>query len=163
MRIQSKNRERVASLLAQMARPFCNHHFALFVVFSGFAAAVNIGSRVLFQTLLHNYIAAIILSYLCGMAVSFLLNKNLNFEPSRHALHKQMLMFVLVNVLGLMQTLLVSVAALDYLIPILHIHKYRFLCAHILGMAAPSFTSFIGHRYFTFGGFDDSDRGMACE
>ena len=51
---------------------FLNKQFTLFVVTGGIAAAANFGSRILFNRWM-DFSSAVILAYITGMVVAFLL------------------------------------------------------------------------------------------
>lgn len=137
-------------MLKKLIDAFKSRHFALFVLYSGIAAAVNAASRVLFQTLTQNYELSIVLAYVCGMATAFYLNRNHNFIHSGKGSMAQIAKFVAINILGFAQTYLVSVWAVAVLMPALHIANFKYLFSHLLGIGAPVVTSFIGHRFITF-------------
>ena len=134
-----------------MLQSFYSQSFVLFIVFSGVAAMVKIGSRVVFQIALYNYSVSILLACLCGMAADFEFNTRWSFSHVESSLWYQVMMFAFVNFFGILQTLTVSVLALDYLMSQLQVIKYRYLYAHPLGTGAPVFTSFIGQKCQAFG------------
>lgn len=91
------------------------------------------------------------LAFLAGMLTAFLLFKFFVF----HAWHsskttKEVLYFILINILALIQTLGVSIGLADYLFPWLDYTWHASDIAHIIGVLVPIFTSFVGHKYFTF-------------
>ena len=124
--------------------------FILFLVFSGFAAVVNFGSRIVFSIWL-NYVVAIILAYLCGMITAFVLNKFFVFNKrAADKTPRQFGIFVIVNLLAVAQTLLFSLLFRNVILPGLNFTFYPDEVAHLIGVGIPVFTSFLGHKYFSF-------------
>lgn len=122
----------------------------LFLVCGGLAALINMGAR----WLLNHYMpygAAIVLAYMMGMLVAFLMFKFFVFHARRSSrTARETWRFVLINVLALAQTLGVSVGLADYLFPRMGYTWHAPDIAHVIGVLIPVFTSFIGHKYFTF-------------
>jgi putative flippase GtrA len=133
-----------------LLRPFLTRQFVIFLFFSGVAAAVNIGTRIPLNVFMP-YGYSIVVAYCFGMVTAFTLNKYLNFKGSENKVHFEAINFIAINLLGLLITFSVSIALAYYLLPFIGIFRYRFLVAHIIGTAAPAFTSFLGHKYITFG------------
>ena len=123
--------------------------FVKFVAVSGVAAVMNFGSRLLFS-LVAPYAVAIVLAYCVGMALAFLLNRWLVFAESTNSLRKQMTFFMLVNLFGLAQTLLVSLVLAHWALPWLGITTYVEEIAHAIGIAVPTISSYLGHKYISF-------------
>ena len=123
--------------------------FAKFVAASGLAAAANFGSRLMFSIVLP-YAVAITLAYCVGMAIAFALNRMFVFSGSANSLRKQMVFFVLVNLFGLAQTLIVSLVLAHWLLPWLGVTAYVEEIAHAVGIAVPTVSSYLGHKYFSF-------------
>ena len=124
--------------------------FVIFVFCGGLAACANLGSRWLFSHWLP-YAPAIVLAYLVGMLTGYLLFKFFVFSGahSRRVL-RECLWYVLVNVLALAQTLLISLLLARWLFPGIGMTHHGEDIAHLFGVAVPVFTSYLGHKYFTF-------------
>jgi putative flippase GtrA len=120
-----------------------------FLIAGGIAASVNWGSRFLFSRALP-YEAAVTLAYLCGMVTGFFIMRRWVFQADREPMRRQAFTFVLVNLLGLAQTLVLSSLFARWLLPAVGIVKFREPLAHAVGIVAPVFTSFIGHKRATF-------------
>ena len=123
--------------------------FLSFAVAGGIAALANFLSRIVFSWWMP-YAPAIVLAYAVGMLTAFLLNRQFVFRDAANSLQSQMLMFCLVNVAAVIQTLLVSLAFAYYVLPALNVVAHRQEIAHAIGVAVPIFTSYIGHRRWTF-------------
>ncbi|HJU40277.1 MAG TPA: GtrA family protein [Tahibacter sp.] len=120
-----------------------------FLLASGIAAAVNFGSRIAFS-LLMPYPAAIACAYACGIAVAFALNRLFVFESPTRSAGAQVFWFVVVNVFGLAQTMLVSLVFARWILPAIGLHAHAELVAHAFGVAAPALTSYFLHKRLAF-------------
>jgi putative flippase GtrA len=125
--------------------------FARFLMVGGIAAAANIASRALFG-LWMLYIPAIVLAYGVGIVTAFLLNRRWVFEPSGRSWRSEMRWFLLINLLGVAQTVLVAWLLARHVLPWAGFPAGALLdtVAHAAGVAAPIITSFIGHKHVTF-------------
>lgn len=123
--------------------------FTLFLIAGGIAAGANYASRFGFS-LWFSYPTAIVLAYLVGMAVAFALMRQYVFEGRGKAWGPQILRFVGVNVLAVLQTLLVSLLLARWLLPAAGIVEHAEAIAHAVGVAVPVLTSYLGHRHATF-------------
>lgn len=132
-----------------MSGLFLSRQFLAFIVTGGFAAAVNFGSRIVYNHWT-DYSTAIVLAYLTGMVTAFVLARAFVFRGSSQALHRSALCFVLVNVAAVAQTWLVSMALAHYVLPALGITRHTRELAHAVGVAVPVFTSYIGHKRWSF-------------
>jgi putative flippase GtrA len=133
-----------------MIKMFLTPQFRRFLMTGGFAAAVNLGSRYLLDRVFP-FVTAVVLAYLLGMLTAYVLARRFVFTDSqRHHLDSS-LRFALVNVLGLLQTTVVSIGLANHLFPALGFSWHAHDVAHLAGVAAPVFTSFVAHQRFTFG------------
>lgn len=129
----------------------CRSRFARFLLAGGFAAGVNFGSRIVLSLFLP-YVPAIVAAYLLGMATAFALCKTCVFDAcGSNRTGRELLGFALVNAAAVVQTVLVSVLLNDYGLPALGVASYRPEIAHAVGVVVPVFTSYIGHKRFSFG------------
>lgn len=123
--------------------------FIHFLFAGGFAAAVNFGSRFLYN-MYTEFGTAVILAYLTGMVTAFVLTKLFVFEKSRHSTGKEFAYFTLVNAVAVIQTYIISVGLAEHLFPYMGMDLYPKAVAHGAGVIFPVFTSFVGHKYFSF-------------
>ena len=114
--------------------------FIRFLVAGGIAAAANFGSRFVFSQWLP-FSVAIVLAYLVGMTVAFVLMRRHVFTDSRGTLGPQIAKFIGVNLLAVLQTLLISLALARWLLPTLGVLEHREAIAHLVGVVVPVFTS----------------------
>jgi len=122
---------------------------ARFVLAGGIAALVNFVSRIAFNVIAP-YAGAIVAAYFAGMATAFLLNRRYVFPGSTNRLHRQIAWFVAVNLLALLQTLLVSLVLADLVFPHIGMRWHPREVAHAVGIVLPIFTSYVGHKRWTF-------------
>jgi putative flippase GtrA len=130
---------------------FFTRQFAFFLICGASAAGVNIGSRWVFDFLLSfEYPIAIVAAYICGCVTAFVLDKFFVFKNGKRKTGRQIAGFLIVNLLGLIQTFVVSLMLRDLIFPAFNFLFYPDGIAHIIGVGIPVFTSFIGHKYFSF-------------
>ena len=123
--------------------------FFMFVVAGATAAAANYGSRFGFS-IWFNYPTAIVLAYLVGMLVAFLLMRQYVFDGRGKSLGPQVAKFIGINLLAVLQTLIVSLMLARWLLPALGLGEHAEAVAHAIGVAVPVVTSYFGHRHATF-------------
>jgi len=123
--------------------------FLLFLFTGGIAAVVNFGSRIAFSRWT-NFTVAVVLAYVTGMITAFVLNKLFVFTESTRSVRTSALLFTIVNVFGAAQTLLVSLALAYYVLPWMGIGWHVDEIAHAVGVAVPVFTSYLGHKHWSF-------------
>lgn len=132
-----------------MLKAFKSRQFLSFLLAGGFAAVINFGSRFFYN----NYMpfgSAVILAYLTGMITAFVLSKLFVFDRSVHSTSREFIYFGLVNILAVIQTYMISIGLAHYLFPLLEFSTYPEAVAHAFGVVFPVFTSYFGHKYFTF-------------
>jgi putative flippase GtrA len=120
-----------------------------FLAAGGLAAAANVLSRVVFSYFFP-LSAAVVLAYLVGMAVAFVLMRRFVFPPGRLQVHRQVVVFVLVNLAAAVQTLVVTLLLAKFVLPSLGLRRNVDLISHIVGVCVPIVTSFVGHKRWSF-------------
>jgi putative flippase GtrA len=123
--------------------------FALFVVVGGFAAVVNIVSRVAFN-LAMPYEAAIVVAYACGMTTAYVLNRKFVFAASGRRPIDEYARFTLVNLVAVAQVWIVSVTLARLAFPAIGFAWHAETSAHVIGVLVPVVTSYLGHKHFSF-------------
>lgn len=123
--------------------------FLLFVVMGGIAAVVNILSRVALN-LAMPYEVAIVVAYLCGMTTAYVLNKMFVFASSGRRVHDEYTRFALVNLVAVAQVWIVSVGLARLVFPPIGFTWHAETVAHVIGVIVPVFTSYFGHKHFSF-------------
>lgn len=123
--------------------------FLLFVLISGFAAAVNLVSRILID-LLTSYEVAIVLAFPIALTTAFLLNRLFVFKPASPAWRGQFVRFLFVNLAALAQVFIVSVLFARLIFPAVGMKFHADTVAHAIGLVSPIFTSYWMHKHFSF-------------
>lgn len=123
--------------------------FVRFLFAGGIAAGANYGSRFLFSRWV-GYEQAIVLAYLVGMLVAFMLMRGHVFDAKGKALAPQAAKFVGVNILAVLQTLIISVVLARWLLPAWDVVDHAEALAHLVGVLVPVVTSYYGHKLLTF-------------
>lgn len=127
-----------------------SRQFLAFLVTGGIAAAVNFGSRIVYSQWL-SFSVAVVLAYLSGMVTAFVLAKLFVFRDSEQPVHRAAGFFILVNVVAMAQTWGVSLAMLGLVLPRLGVISFAPEIAHGVGVVIPVFTSYLGHKRWSFG------------
>ena len=123
--------------------------FLRFLLAGGLSTLVNFGSRFIFSCFF-SYGLSIFLAYLIGMLVAFLLMRGRVFAVTHQALAPQILKFTVVNMLGLIQTLIISLFLAHHLLPWLGITQHVEALAHFMGLCPLVLTSYVGHKFVSF-------------
>lgn len=132
-----------------MIKAFASRQFLVFLLTGGFAAAVNFGSRILYNRTMP-FSSAVILAYITGMITAFVLARLFVFKDSQQATHRAAGWFILVNVVAVAQTWAISMLLKNWLLPKMGITAYVPEIAHGIGVVVPVFTSYLGHKHFSF-------------
>ncbi|MEX3688531.1 GtrA family protein [Paraburkholderia sp. BR14263] len=128
---------------------FFSRSFLLFLLTGGFAAAVNWSSRILYNIWMP-FSAAIVIAYITGMIVAYVLAKIFVFKDSAQSMHRSILFFLVVNLIAILQTWGVSIVLTDFAFPAVRLEWHAREVAHAFGVAVPVFTSYLGHKHWTF-------------
>jgi len=132
-----------------MIADFKSKQFLVFLSVGGFAAIVNFGSRFFYNEFI-SYEKSILLAYITGMIIAFVLSKLFVFEKSSHPIQKEVFYFIVVNIVAIVQMYIISLVLAHYVLPYFGLSFYPEAIAHAFGVICPVFTSFIGHKYFSF-------------
>lgn len=132
-----------------MIRQFMSRQFFVFFLSGGVAAAVNFGSRIVYNVWV-NFSVAIMLAYVTGMITAFVLVKQFVFTESQQAFHRSAVFFVLVNLVAVLQTWVISMGFAYYVLPAMGFTLFVHELAHAIGVLVPVFTSYIGHKHWSF-------------
>lgn len=132
-----------------MIHSFLTRQFMVFLITGGTAAAINFGSRIVYNFWV-SYSNAIVLAYLTGMVTAYFLAKKFVFKASQQSAHSSMLFFTLVNLVAIVQTWGISLLLAYYLLPWIGVRQFIPEIAHAFGVAVPVFTSYLGHKRWSF-------------
>lgn len=120
-----------------------------FVLVGGIAALVNVLMRIALNVTM-SYEHAVTGAYIFGMTTAFVLNKIVVFAPSGRAVSGEYLRFGLVNAVAFVQVYFVSIVLARSIFPWLGFTWHPETIAHGIGVIMPVFTSYFGHKYFSF-------------
>lgn len=122
--------------------------FGRFLIAGGIAAAANYGSRFIFSLWL-SYAWAIVCAYVVGMIVAFLLMRGFVFQATSRDLGPQIVKFVSINLLAVLQTLIISLGLVRWVLGPMGV-PHAEASAHLIGVLFPVMTSYVGHKLATF-------------
>jgi len=94
--------------------------------------------------------SAVIIVYITGMITAFVLAKLFVFKESQQPAQRCAIFFVLVNLVGALQTWVISMGLAYFLLPSFGITLFVKEIAHAIGVAIPVFTSYLGHKRWSF-------------
>ena len=123
--------------------------FLRFLAAGGASAVLNLGSRWLLGHVV-SYELSVALAYVVGVVSAFALMRLFVFEPAGDTARAQFTRFVMVNVVGFCVVWLVSVGLARGVFPAVGFRWHADTIAHGLGIACLAFTSYWGHRFFSF-------------
>jgi putative flippase GtrA len=123
--------------------------FLLFLISGGIAAGLNLASRFLFSHWVP-FEFAVVAAFFVGLASGFLLMRLYVFRGKQKPVLGQASKYVVVNMLGLAQTLIISIVLARWLFPALSIVDHAESLAHLAGVLVPIVTSYWGHKLLTF-------------
>ena len=123
--------------------------FIKFLLCGGLAASLNWASRFLFS-LWMPFEYAVVAAFFVGLSSGYILMRLYVFETKQASAVLQVSKYVAVNMLALVQTLLISVLLLHWVLPGMGIIDYADATAHLVGVLVPVVTSYFGHKLITF-------------
>lgn len=132
-----------------MIEQFMSRQFINFLLTGGTAAAVNFFTRIIYSQWL-GFSASVLLAYVTGMITAYILARMFVFRGSKQTLQLSMMFFVLVNLLAIAQTWAVSLVMAYHALPAIGVERFTLEIAHAIGIIVPVFTSFLGHKYWSF-------------
>ena len=132
-----------------MIRQFISRQFLVFLLTGGTAAVINFGSRIVYSKWM-NFSSAVILAYITGMITAFVLAKLFVFKESQQPVHHSAAFFILVNLVAALQTWAISMGLAYYLLPWMGVTLFVREISHAVGVIFPVFTSYIGHKRWSF-------------
>ena len=132
-----------------MIQHFFSKQFFSFLITGGIAATVNFLSRIFYNQYV-SFSTSVIFAYLTGMVTAFILAKFFVFKASTQSIKRSAILFSLVNVLAIAQTWLISMGLNFYILPALGFERYVAEIASAVGIAFPVFTSYLGHKRWSF-------------
>jgi putative flippase GtrA len=132
-----------------MIAKFRTKQFLLFLLAGCFAAVVNILSRIFYNKFV-SYDLSIVFAFITGMLTAFVLFKTHVFYGSANSTKKELIYFTIINIFALLQTYVISVVLANYIFIYFNFQFYPYAIAHLVGVAFPIFSSYLGHKYLSF-------------
>jgi putative flippase GtrA len=126
-----------------------NLQFSYFLISGGVASLLNWISRFFFSQFF-DFQTSVVLAFFVGLLSGFFLMRLLVFKRPQNSVKSQVLRYIGVNMFALPQTFLVSVLVLSLMESVTRANYFTEAVAHAAGIVAPVFTSYFGHKYFTF-------------
>lgn len=123
--------------------------FVAFVAAGGIAASVNWGSNLLLNRVMPLEIS-IVIAYLIGMTTAYTLSRGFVFASSGRSAHDEYARFAIVNLFAIVQVWIVTIALARVVLPAIEWTFRPEAVSHLVGVASPIMTSYLGHKYFTF-------------
>eukprot|EP01137_Pigoraptor_chileana_P021380 Opistho-2@84992 len=131
------------------SKPRSIAEFMIFLGLGGLAAATNLIVRYLLNFIMP-FELAVVLAYMTGMVVAFILFGRLLFTGSKSAPARRISRFIQVNILGATLAWLVSIFMARVALPAVDWTFHTLEVAHLIGVAAPIITSYVLHKRYTF-------------
>lgn len=135
--------------------------FIRFMLTGGLAAIVNLVSRYLLNFLM-SFASAVAVAYLFGMVTAYVLGRLFVFERSGRTVADEFWRFTVVNLFAAAQVWAISVGLGEYVFPASGFRWHPLDVAHLIGVAMPALTSYLGHRHFSFARSTTSSNGRSA-
>lgn len=132
-----------------MIQSFLSKEFLGFLITGGIAATVNFLSRI-YLNQFYSFSASVVFAYLLGMLTAFILARVFVFNKSSQSIGRSVVIFSLVNIFALAQTWVISMGLNYYALPSLGVKSYVPEISSAIGIIFPVFTSYLGHKYWSF-------------
>lgn len=126
-----------------------NRQIITFVCVGAFAALVNVVTRYLINYVT-SFEVAVALAFPFGLLTAYALSRAFVFGPSGRSRKSELTRFLIVNCFALVLIWGISVGLESILFPAINFTWHARDIAHLIGVAAPTMTSFVGHRYYSF-------------
>jgi putative flippase GtrA len=123
--------------------------FSFFLLSGALASLLNWSSRFLFSQFF-NFQTSIVLAFIVGLLSGFILMRLFVFKKSQNSIKSQALRYLIINMLALAQTFAVSVLMLNVLLRFIEDKAVSEAISHAMGIVVPVFTSYLGHKHFSF-------------
>jgi putative flippase GtrA len=130
-------------------RQFFSRQFIGFLITGGIAAIVNFLSRI-FYNQYYSFSTSVLFAYLTGMVTAFVLAKLFVFKSSTQSVKRSAMIFALVNLLAAAQTWSISMGLKFYVLPAIGVEQHVADIASAVGIIFPVFTSYLGHKRWSF-------------
>jgi putative flippase GtrA len=133
----------------EMRRRASLGEFARFVATGSLAAISNLLAVWAFQAVAP-FSVAVVLGYIVGMIVAFILFQKTIFGDPQTPLRRRLGRFTAVNLLGLGLSWTISVSLYGWILPAIGWTFAPDRVANLIGVAAPAFSSYFLHKHYTY-------------
>lgn len=133
----------------QKARPPGLAEFVRFVATGSLAAISNMIGVWAFE-FVTPYPVAVVLGYIVGMVVAFILFQKVIFDHPGTTLSRRVFRFTVVNLIGMGLAWLTSMAMAYWVLPGIGWTFQVKRVANFFGVAVPAFSSYFLHKYYTY-------------
>lgn len=124
--------------------------FLSFIFVGSLAATINFFSRIFFSHFF-SFTFSIFSAYIVAMIFAYIFSNKIVFKSQpRRQKYRSYIYFVLVNLIAILQIWIFSIFFSGYLLPYLGIHSNVYEISHAISIAIPVFSSYFGHKFFTF-------------
>lgn len=131
------------------SKPVVRFQFLRFLGAGLVAAAGNYASRFAFN-LFMPFEPSVIAAYLVGTAIAYFILPRFVFQHRHDGALHQAWRFMVVNGVAISVAVGVSSIMARLVLPALSIQENAFAIAHLIGITAPTVTSYLGHKFFTY-------------
>lgn len=136
-------------VVRKVQKLYVSLQFAKFVIVGGIALVLNWLARIGLDVWL-GYNTAIVGAYAIGMATAFALNRIFVFPDSKQERHREIALFIAVNVAAFPFVWVLSILLSDYvLVHIVPLDLAR-ATGHGMAITTPVFVNFAMHKFLTF-------------
>ncbi|MGD2131244.1 MAG: GtrA family protein [Maricaulaceae bacterium] len=123
--------------------------FIRFVATASVAALTNLIGRFVLDVWLP-FEMAVVLAYLAGMVVAFVMFQRLIFGDPGSPVGRQVYRFCLVNAMNLGLTVAVASLLARLVFPAIGMSWRPDDVAHVIAVAAPALPAYLGHKHYTY-------------
>jgi putative flippase GtrA len=123
--------------------------FIRFLLTGGIAAFANLAARYVLDFVM-TFELAVILAYMVGMVIAFIAFQKMIFGDPATPLKRRVARFTQVNLVGMGLAWLVSTSLARLVLPWAGWTFHPFEVAHLMGVAAPAFSSYFLHKHYTY-------------
>ena len=123
--------------------------FCRFVTTSKVSAVANASARYVLN-LYMPFEIAVVLAFPVGLLTAFVLARRFVFRKSERPWMSELYRFFVVNMFGVVVVWFVSVALYRGVFPSVGFEWHADAVAHVVGLGSTAFTSYFGHRHYTF-------------
>lgn len=142
-------------MLKRIMSIYWTRQFNAFLLAGVLAAAMNFGSRILFERFVP-YLPSLVLAFCVGLVCAFVINRTFVFKASGRSLRHEMGWFALFNTLAFPVTIGSALVLHAYVFGSMMPEHLSKAVSHAIGIMLPVFVNYAAHRFITFKRHDGS-------